>query len=315
VGYRLWGLIRCKLGARVKSKRSSFQRDNSKAAKLPVQASWGSAVRFSHVLNGFFFVLWVAICSASPEFLWQGLVSLFSHFTWLNGAVALLIGAILAFFVEPVLERLRGLNKHVTHVDKSPAFAACTALSFAFVAVCVHEAITVYIDASHENELADRNLFHAVSQAIEWAVIPFAITVAWLSARARLWLSVPVTVIAELVIYLTGVWFDWSVRDILTTAIPCTLILAAGYVCVRQRWDHLTFRRCARLTAFIAIGWLAISGALQVGLSLGHVESFQAYEWSEFGIDFRFYVGWVIGLVVAPGLVAEPREHVGDENF
>jgi hypothetical protein len=48
-----------------------------------------------------------------------------------------------------------------------------------------------------------------------------------------------------------------------------------------------------------------------LGLSLGHVESFQAYEWSEFGIDFRFYVGWVIGLIVAPGLVAEPHEHTG----
>ena len=55
------------------------------------------------------------------------------------------------------------------------------------------------------------------------------------------------TVVAALVIYLTGVWYDWTVRDILTTAIPCTLILAAGYICVRQRWDHLTFRRCARL--------------------------------------------------------------------
>lgn len=268
-------------------------------------------MRFNHGLNGLFFVLWVAICSASPEFVWQGLVSLFSHFTWINGAVALLIGAILAFFVEPVLERLRGLNKHVTHVDKSPAFAACTALSFAFVAVCVHEAITVYIDASHENERADQNLFHAVSQAIEWAVIPFAITVAWLSARAKWWLSAPVMVIAALVIFLTGVWYDWSTRDTLDTAIPCTLILVAGYVCILQRWDHLTFRRCARLTAFIAIGWLVIAGALQLGLSLGHVESFRAYEWSEFGIDFRFYVGWVIGLVVAPGLVAPPREHLG----
>jgi hypothetical protein len=268
-------------------------------------------VRLSHVLNGLFFALWVAICSASPEFLWQGLVSLFSHFTWINGAVALLIGAILAFFVEPVLERLRGLNKHVTHVDKSPAFAACTALSFAFVAVCVHEAITVYIDASHENARADQNLFHAVSQAIEWAVIPFAITVAWLGARAKLWLSAPVTVVAALVIYLTGVWYDWTVRDILTTAIPCTLILAAGYVCVRQRWDHLTFRRCARLTTLIAIGWLVVSGALQLGLTLGRVESFQAYDYSEFWIDLRFYIGWVIGLVVAPGLVAQPHDPLG----
>jgi len=294
--------------ARVAIKRWSFKRDKSKVAEPPVQASWGYAVRFSHVLNRFFFALWVAICSASPEFLWQGLVSLFSHFTWLNGAVALLIGAILAFFVEPVLEHLRGLNKHVKHVDKSPAFAACTALSFAFVAVCIHEAITVFIDASHESEKADQNLFNAVSQAIEWAVIPFAITVAWLSARTKLWLSLAVTAMSALVIYLTGVWFDWSVRNIVTTAIPCTLILAAGCIGVRQRWDHLTFRRCAQLTGFIAIGWLLMSGGVQLSLSLAHVESFRVYGWTDYGIDFRFYIGWVIGLLVAPGLVAEPHE-------
>lgn len=57
--------------------------------------------------NGFFFALWVAVCAAAPEFLWQGLFSLFGYFSFTDAAAALLIGAILAFFVEPVLERLR----------------------------------------------------------------------------------------------------------------------------------------------------------------------------------------------------------------
>src|ERR1700737_4285042 len=109
---------------------------------LPVLASWRSAVPLGQVLNGFVFALWVAICAAAPEFLWQGLLSLSHHITLVNAASALLIGAILAFFVEPVLERLRGLSPHPAH-GKSPLFAACTALSFAVVAVCVHEAITV----------------------------------------------------------------------------------------------------------------------------------------------------------------------------
>jgi hypothetical protein len=265
-------------------------------------------VPLGHIPNGFFFALWVAVCAAAPEFLWQGLLSLSHHFTLVNAASALLIGAILAFFVEPVLEHLRGLRPHPAHMGKSPAFAACTALSFAVVAVCVHEAITVYVDASHTNEQADRNLVHALSQALQWAAIPFAITVVWLAARSKLWITLPLTVIiAALVTYLTGRCFGWSLRSLVTTAIPCALILAGGYVCVRQRWDHLTFRRCARVTAFIALGWLTISGAVQLGLSLGHVQAFTAYEWSEFGIDFRFYFGWVVGLIVAPGLVPDKR--------
>ncbi len=269
-------------------------------------------MRVSHLLNTFFFALWVAICSASPEFLWQGLVSLFSHFTWLNIAVALLIGSILAFFVEPVLEHLRGLGGGSKHTDKSPAFAACTALSFAFVAVCIHEAITVYIDASHQNAQADHNLFNAVSQAIEWAVIPFAITLAWLGARAKPWASLLVVLFAELVVCLSGVWYDWSMREILTTSIPCTLILGAGYLGVRQRWDHRTIGRCARQTGVIALGWLAASGVLQLCLSLAHVESFRVYDWADFTIDIRFYAGWVIGLLVAPGLVKRSHERPDD---
>jgi hypothetical protein len=175
------------------------------------------------------------------------------------------------------------------------------------VAVCVHEAITVYVDASHTNEQADQNVVYALSQALQWAGIPFVITVAWLAARSKLWIKLPLTAIAVLVIFLAGRCFEWSTRDLVTTAIPCALILAGGYVSVRRRWDPLTFRRCARVTAFIALGWLAVSGLLQVGLSLGHVEALKVYKWTEFCIDFRFYFGWVLGLIVAPSLVREGK--------
>ena len=258
----------------------------------------------SRVVNGFFFALWVAVCAAAPEFLWQGLLSVFGHFTWVTGASALLIGAILAFFVEPVRERLRSLRLHPAHEEKSPAFAACTGLAFAIVAVCVHEAITVYVDASHSNERADQNVVHAMSQAFQWAVIPFAITLAWLGARSKLWIVCTLTIIAAMVIYGTGRYFGWSDREIITTAVPCALILVAGELRVRRQWDHLTFRRCAHVSAVIAVGWLVASAAVQLGLSLGHIQGFSVYGWRDFGIDFRFYLGWIIGLIVAPGPVS-----------
>ncbi|MCX4159651.1 MULTISPECIES: hypothetical protein [Paraburkholderia] len=261
----------------------------------------------SHIANGFFFALWVSVCSAAPEFLWQGLLSLCDHFTLLTAASALLVGSILAFFVEPVLEYFRSLSFQSVHADKSPAFAACTALAFAVVAVCVHEAITVYVDASPANQRADESLVRAVSQVIQWAAVPFAITTAWLAARSNSWISWPLAILPLLITYVTGRGFGWSSRDIITTAIPCTLILTGGYICVRQQWDHLTFRRCAFVTTGIALAWLALAGALQLGLWLSNVRAFSVYDWTDYGIDFRFYFGWVVGLCVAPPLLQSQR--------
>jgi hypothetical protein len=274
-------------------------------------------VSLGRVSNGFFFALWVAVCAASPEFLWQGFFSFFGHFSPRDGAAALLIGAILAFFVEPVLERLRALNlkPEPDHAEKTPAFAACEALSFAVVAVCVHEAITVYVAASHSNEQASRNLANAVALALQWAAIPFAITVAWIAARARPWIAWSVALAVVVVGYLTALVFDWSLQTLFTSAVPCLLILAGGCLSARRQWDAHTFQRCARVTAVIALAWLVLAGAVQVVLNLAHVKAFALYGWSDFWTDFRFYVGWVIGLVVAPGFVRAPAAQMRDDAW
>lgn len=267
--------------------------------------------------NGFFFALWVAICAAAPEFLWQGLFSLFGHFSLTDAAAALLIGAILAFFVDPVLERVRGLASDATHerAAKSPAFAACEALSFAFVAVCVHEAITVYVAASHSNEQASENLAKAVALALQWAALPFVITIAWLAARGPAWIAWPSAIFAVVVGLLCGVMFEWEARVLITSFIPAMLILLAGCVIVRQQWDASTFERCARATGVIALTWLVLTGLLQTALWLAHVQAFRVYERAEFWSDLRFYIGWVIGLLVAPGLVApvHPRSRPAND--
>ncbi|SAK43144.1 hypothetical protein [Caballeronia ptereochthonis] len=253
--------------------------------------------------NGFFFALWVAVCAVAPEFLWQGLFSLFGHFSLIDAAAALLIGAILAFFVEPVLERLRGLGDTPEHAEKSPAFAACEALSFAVVAVCVHEAITVYVAASHANEQASENLAKAVATALQWAVTPFFITIAWMAARGPSWIAWPLAAFAVIVSYLVGVVFEWDGHVLVTSVIPAIFVLIAGCIIVREQWDASTFRRCARATAVIALAWLALTGALQLVLWLAHVQAFRIYEKAEFWSDLRFYIGWVTGLVVAPAFV------------
>ncbi|BCQ26924.1 hypothetical protein NK8_51130 (plasmid) [Caballeronia sp. NK8] len=264
--------------------------------------------------NGFFFALWVAVCAAAPEFLWQGLFSLFGHFSLTDAAAALLIGAILAFFVEPVLERLRGIGDAPAHAEKSPAFAACEALSFAVVAVCVHEAITVYVAASHSNEQAAENLARAVSLALQWAITPFFITIAWMAARGPSWVAWPVAAFAVIVSFVAGVIFGWSVHVLVTSVIPVICVLIAGCIIVRQQWDARTFRRCARATGVIALAWLVLMGALQVVLWLAHVQAFRIYERSEFWSDLRFYIGWVTGLLVAPAFVTDAPLYAGGDE-
>jgi hypothetical protein len=265
--------------------------------------------------NGFFFALWVAVCAAAPEFLWQGLFSLFGHFSLTDAAAALFIGAILAFFVEPVLERLRGLGDAPHRAEKSPAFAACEALGFAVVAVCVHEAITVYVAASHANAQAGENLVKAVAQALQWAITPFFVTIAWILARGPSWIAWPAAALAVIVGYLVGVICGWEAHVLATSMIPSVFVLFAGCVVVREQWDASTFRRCARATGVIALAWLGLSGALQLVLWLAHVQAFRVYERAEFWSDLRFYIGWVTGLLVAPAFVPDTPLNVSGHGW
>src|ERR1700691_719423 len=53
--------------------------------------------------------LWIAICGAAPEFIWRGLRIALAHPSWTELFSALLIGLILAFFVAPIMERMRDL--------------------------------------------------------------------------------------------------------------------------------------------------------------------------------------------------------------
>jgi hypothetical protein len=257
------------------------------------------------VANAFFFALWVAVCAAAPEFLWQGVFSLFGQLSLTDLAAALFIGAILAFFVEPILERLRSLRSHAPRRPKTPTFAACEALGFAIVAICVGEAITVYVNATHSNEHASENLVEAVSLALQWAAMPFFIAIAWISARGGRWFARIMAGVAVIAGYAIALVFGWDARSLLTSEIPAICVLIAGSIIVRQQWDAATFQRCARATGVIALTWLVVTGAVQGVLSLARVEAFRIYEWTEFWSDLRFYIGWVIGLFIAPAPLSD----------
>ena len=251
-------------------------------------------------LNIFFFSTWVAVCSAAPELIWQGLLTVIHHFSWITAWSAVLVGAIVAFFVEPLTERLRSLSLQLAHRHKTATHATFSAFGFAVLAVLVHEAITSYVSASHTSEPASDSLFSAISVVFQWACIPFMTTIAWFCAYGHRWIGLFALSLALLAIVMVGVVFDWDIEDILTTVIPCTAILLVGFVHMRKHRDQQVLSRCAMLTAAIAAIWLASAGLLQLMLSLFAPKSISIYSWIEYTIDLRFYMGWVIGLAVAP---------------
>jgi hypothetical protein len=250
-------------------------------------------------INVFFFATWVAICSASPELIWQGFLTVAHHFSWSAAGSALLVGAIVAFFVEPLTERLRSMRLDVLHKHRTTTHATLAAFSFAVLAVLVHEAITSYVSAANAHNQGKDSLASAIEEVLQWSCIPFMVTVAWLCAHQKRWLSYPALFAALLTIPLIGIMFDWDPNDIFTTSVPCTLILFAGFISQRKSKQPWNLSRCVKLTTFIALAWLASLGLLQLALLLAS-KTLVIYSWSEYTIDIRFYVGWVIGLAIAP---------------
>jgi hypothetical protein len=250
--------------------------------------------------------LWIAICAAAPEFIWQGLRIALKDPTWADLFSALLIGLILAFFVEPVMERIRDLlhwTRHRGSAESKPRNALYTAslsLAFALASVCLHDAITAFVSGhGAEHAAAHSGLEAGIMLVIEWAIVPLAITLAWLSTRQR-WLAVPMGVIGGASPCLAGWLFAWSAQAVITTAIPCLLILGFGYRQARKEPRRRVFARCAHSVALVAAIWFAIVLLLDAILAFYHVDQFELYSPSDFWVDVRFYFGWGLGLMLAP---------------
>ena len=96
--------------------------------------------------------VWVSICAAAPEFLWQGLRLALGHVSRTELLAALLIGVVLAFFIEPLMERLRALLSRADHPHAPPdrlhdaLFTAGLSLAFALTSVFLHEAMTAFVN-------------------------------------------------------------------------------------------------------------------------------------------------------------------------
>jgi hypothetical protein len=249
--------------------------------------------------------LWVAICAVAPEFIWQGFRIAYEHRDWSDLFSALLIGLILAFFVEPATERIRDLlhraRKTADVAESRPRnvfFTACLSLAFALTSVGLHDAMTAFI-TGHGEGAEGIGIAAGISLTTEWAVIPFAMMLAWQCARPR-WIAVPTGVVALASPAIAGWLFGWSAKSMLDTIIPCSIILALGYRAVGKPPAESAFARCARIVALVGMIWIGAALVVDAALGFFRLNPFKLYSASDVFADMRFYLGWTLGLLLAP---------------
>jgi hypothetical protein len=248
--------------------------------------------------------LWVAICAVAPEFIWQGLRIAYAHPGWSDLLSALLIGLILAFFVEPATERIRDLL-HSTKASvgaeegrsRSVFFTGILSLTFALTSVGLHHAMSAFL-IGHGESAEGVGIEGGIRLAFEWAFVPFTATLAWQCTGPR-WLAFPAGILALVSPVVAGWLYGWSAKTILETIIPCSIVLILGYRTIIQSPADHAFARCARIVSFVGAAWIAAEFAIDVILGFLH-PFLKLYTTTELFADLRFYIGWTLGLLLAP---------------
>jgi len=268
----------------------------------------GFAVPLNRVFACIVFALWVSISAATPEILWEGFLVMRGHFKASEIYSVVFIGIILAFSVDPVMERLRDSDWELEHRNaRDLLYTTLISLVFAMAAVCIHEAMSAYLGDEHAEDQAKHvYVFKAIEQVREWASIPFAVTIAWFVAPLNRWISVLAAVLACLWILAVGVSYGWEWRVLVSAAVPSCTVAALGCRFVSSHWDDKTFPALAGLTASVACCWFVLAWLAPACVRLLGIADLHLYTWTAFFEDVRFFLGWAVGLVVAPNPV--PKE-------
>jgi len=249
------------------------------------------------------FALWIAICAAAPELIWQGLAISFAHEKDFEVFSPLLFGLMSVFFIEPLLHRGRALieGHHAAPDDVrpwSPLYRFVVGFVFGLVAMFIHEAFAAFLNGE-PGAHAGGGAQAAIQITLSWALVPFAIALAWQAAR-RIWSAVPLGILAAASSAFAGWAFGWSLVETLTTAIPCLAIQAVGYRKRRWRDGRFDFSRPLRATAIVAAIWLILAFAFDFYARAKEPELAHLYDWDSVLIDARFYFGWCLGLLLVP---------------
>jgi hypothetical protein len=270
----------------------------SRAPNLASALSAGASALTSSV--------WVAICAVAPELIWRGFVISVQRVALAELFSALLMGLILAFFVEPIMEYHRTLGRQGPHEDfgarrnGNTLYHAILGIVFALAAVCLHDAIAAYLAEPHiEHAGQVSGLVAGVRLTLAWSFVPFAVTLAWISIYIRL-LAPLTAIVAVASPLLAGLLFDWSQREIITTFIPCELIYGLGHLQMSKEPRRHALARCAWGVAFLATSWMALTLVIGEILALFQTRLPDFYDPTPFWPDVRFYFGWSLGLLLVP---------------
>jgi hypothetical protein len=253
------------------------------------------------------FAVWISICAAAPEFIWQGLLQVGGHFTLVNLYSVILIGLILAFFVEPVLQRIRSRRWDVDEDGGHGVLATVIlALAFGLAAVAVHECMNAYVGANaHLQAQRQEGLGRAVDLILQWALVPFVVTLAWFGARRGRVIGWYGAALACLWTIAVGRYYAWDWHGTVMSALLCGLITVFGVLRIQHDWSHDTFRTLAFGTGLVVLGFVSVGLLVQVCLNLAGVTSWHVYTFGDLFEDLRFYLGWVLGLLIAPNPVTD----------
>jgi hypothetical protein len=241
----------------------------------------------------------VAICSAAPEFIWQGFLLVVAHMSWSTVISAILVAVILVFFVEPILERLRawlGNGEHpARRSSRHLAITAAVGVFIALMSVGLHDAMLAFTTAGEQD--GEAGIQRAVNVTISWGAVPFAVMLAWQAAAHRI-LAIPLGIVAAASSFLAGWYFEWGLDTTLTTAIPCLAIQLLGYRRARERHEEATYAHYAPTLAVVAVVWLVVAFLYDAGIRQFGLAWPTLYDPTDYAIDARFYLGWFLGLVL-----------------
>lgn len=265
------------------------------------------------------FVLWASVCAFAPEVIWQGIILLRSHFGAAELYTALFIGVLFTFFVEPLAERLKAGRWHLPHQHAHGSghsarlvLGAMVSLSVGAAVVCVHEALGAFFGAGHGGEEARwLGLVRAIWQAVEWASVPAAVTAAWLVASGRHSFGFGAAVSACIWTVAVGFYFGWTWQDLIMTAVNGCLIVVIGTRRVMRGWDAGTVPALARIVGTVSLACVASTLLIQAAAGWVRGQEIEFYAPAQAYEDLRFYLGWFLGLSVAPDPV--PHHHGTNE--
>lgn len=269
--------------------------------RMGFTACWYDRGMIVRTVDGLLIALWIGVCAAVPEVLWQGGRALLAHGDVADLLVpAILVGLFLAFFVEPLVERLRaGSWAGHHHARRSLPLTVACAVGLGLVTVCLHECIAAVMHSKTGLRYPELDgPREALRIAVEWAFIPVCQTLAWLiGARDRRAGALVAVAACPAVLAITLWAFRWEAFDAFVSTGIATIASLVVILWPLHRPQVSASQLLQRMALVAALSFAVCLGCLVVTTEFLVPTAFGRHA---YGDDLRFYLGWVLGLSFVP---------------